>query len=143
MEVVPPPDRLAVNVELVIRRRSAVPAGAPLPGVQGEMTQVVMSTTRKRRRVTAAPVLFLTLRRIESVPLVEVAPGPGVKSRARAQAEVVEPLTAQPGSTSDSLIVALRSTGLDKFSGPGAPSRCGGPTAAVDCVSTNMKSVAL
>src|SRR2546423_14696494 len=117
MEVVPPPDRLAVNVLPVIGRKSAVPEGAG---------KVVMSTMRKRRRVTAAPVLFVTLRRMSSVPKVEVAPEPGVKSRARAQAEVVEPVPAQPASTSDSLIVALRKTGLDKFSGPGAPGCWGG-----------------
>src|ERR687885_604241 len=101
MEVVPPPDRLAVNVLLVIRRRSAVP-------LLSACGAVVMSTTRKRRRVTAPPVLFVTLRRIESVPKVEVLGEPGVVSRARAKAEVVEPKPEQPGSTSDSLIVALR-----------------------------------
>src|SRR2546423_3428804 len=131
MEVVPPPDRFAVNVLPVIGRKSAVPDGAG---------KVVISMMRKRRRVTAAPVLFVTLRRMSSVPKVEVDPEPGVKSRARAQAEVVEPLLVQPGSTSDSLIVALRSTGEDKFSGPGAPSCCGAPVPAVPCVSTNMKS---
>src|SRR2546423_5322701 len=94
----------------VIGRRSAVPAGDE---------NVVMSTMRKRSRVTDCPVVFVNLRRMSSVPLVEVAPGPGVKSRTRFGGLP----TAAAGSIKLALIVALRWIGLDRFSGPGAPSR--------------------
>src|SRR5215218_9752415 len=55
-------------------RSSAVPDGAG---------KVEMSMTRKRRRVTLAPVLFVILRRIESLPKVELFAGSEVKSRTR------------------------------------------------------------
>ena len=38
---------------------------------------------RNRRRVTGAPVVFVTRRRIESVPKVELFAGSDVKSRER------------------------------------------------------------
>src|ERR1043165_5722161 len=107
---------------------------------------------RKRKRVTIAPVLLVNLRRIESVPKVELLPGSVFVSRWRAQAlgckpfgtpfTSTDPLPEQPGSIRPGLIVELRWTGLDRFSGPGAPSRW---PAAVDVafVSTNRKSLAL
>src|SRR5262249_32481026 len=55
-------------------RRSAKPEGAG---------NVVMSMTRKRRRVTAPPVLFTKRRRMSSVPKVELLAGSDVKSRTR------------------------------------------------------------
>src|SRR2546421_6963019 len=51
----------------VIGRRSATPP----PG----LGNVVISTIRKRSRVTLPPVLLVTRRRIESVPKVELLPG--------------------------------------------------------------------
>src|SRR6266545_1770438 len=54
--------------------RSAIPDGAG---------KVVRSITRKRNRVTAAPVLFTNLLRIERVPNVELFAGSLVKSRTR------------------------------------------------------------
>lgn len=58
----------------VSARRSAKPEGAG---------KVVWSTIRKRSLVTGAPVLFTNLRRIESVPKVELFAGSDVKSRMR------------------------------------------------------------
>src|SRR4030095_12891273 len=58
---VPPPVRLTTIVEELSARMSALPP---------EGGSVVTSTTRNRSRVTGAPVLFVNLRRIESVPLV-------------------------------------------------------------------------
>src|SRR5947209_15215639 len=118
--------------EEVRARRSAVPAGT-VPA------KVVMSTMRKRRRVMLAPVLFVTVRRIESVPKVELFGGSEVKSRARL-GELEEPT---PGSRIVSPTKALRWIGPARFSGPGAPS--------VDCrvlmiapfVATKAKSLLL
>src|SRR6476659_2976423 len=55
-------------------RKSAIPLGAG---------NVVTSTTRQRRRVTFPPVLLVTVRRISSVPKVELLGGSEVKSRTR------------------------------------------------------------
>ena len=69
-----------------------------------------MSTARKRKRVTGAPVLFLKVRRMDSVPRVAFVPG--VVSRCRAQvvfeAAPAPLLLAQAMSTRDALMVALR-----------------------------------
>src|ERR1041384_1744785 len=103
---------------------------------------------RKRRRVTAAPVLLVTLRRMESVPKVELLAGSLVVSRWRAQALgwrplgtpliSTGPLPGQPGSMRLPLTVELRWTGLDRFSGPGAPRFCPAP-AGVPLVSAYRK----
>src|SRR5262245_23489972 len=58
----------------VLGRRSAMPDGAG---------NVVRSMTRKRRRVTLPPVLFVIVRRMSSVPNVELFGGSLVKSRTR------------------------------------------------------------
>ena len=58
------------SVEVLVRR-SAKPDGAG---------NVVMSTIRKRSRVTAPPVLLMTRRRMSSVPKVELLAGSEVKS---------------------------------------------------------------
>src|SRR5215813_10312850 len=55
-------------------RRSAIPEGAG---------NVVKSTTRNRSLVTLPPVLLTTVRRISSVPKVELFGGSDVKSRTR------------------------------------------------------------
>src|SRR5262244_2535173 len=55
-------------------RRSAMPEGAG---------NVVRSTTRNRSLVTLPPVLLTTVRRISSVPKVELFGGSEVKSRTR------------------------------------------------------------
>src|SRR3712207_5383185 len=55
-------------------RRSAMPEGAG---------KVVRSLTRKRMRVTLPPVLFVTVRRMSSVPKVELLAGSEVKSLTR------------------------------------------------------------
>src|SRR6185503_20167461 len=55
-------------------RRSAMPLGAG---------NVVKSITRKRRRVTFPPVLFVMVLRMSSVPNVEFCGGLEVKSRTR------------------------------------------------------------
>jgi hypothetical protein len=63
----------------VLGRKSAIPDGAG---------NVVMSITRHRRRVTFPPVLFLTLRRMSSVPNVELFAGSEVKSLTRLGGEL-------------------------------------------------------
>src|SRR5262249_58791809 len=111
-------------------RRSATPA------IDGN---VLMSTIRNRSRVKLRPVLFVHVRRMSYVPNVELLPGSDVTSRsllgaASIGAHVSSRLHASP--------VAVFATGDDRFSGPGAPSRC--PAAVkVPLVSTKMKSVAL
>src|ERR1043165_7681436 len=94
----------------VIARRSAKPGGTG---------KVEISITRKRSRVTGAPVLLTIRRRMSNVPRVEVAALPGVKSRTRVGAAplVAGASSKNPGS------VELRWIGDDKFSGPGAPNR--------------------
>src|SRR5438105_106215 len=130
MSVVPPPERVAFGIVVEVRsRRSAVPEGGDAPPAR-----VVMSTTRKRSWVMGAPVLFVNLRRIESVPSVELFGMSGVGSRKRAQASPGSKLVPeQPASTSEALTCALRWTGLVKLSGPGAP--------CVDAVELNVPPV--
>src|SRR5262249_22825472 len=55
-------------------RRSAMPLGAG---------NVVVSITRKRKRVTALPLLFVIVLRTSNVPKVELLAGSLVKSRTR------------------------------------------------------------
>jgi hypothetical protein len=79
---------------------------------------VVMSTTRKRRRVIGSGVVFLNRRWIESVPKALGTPGSMRPLRTRLGGAV----EAAVGSMSDALTTALRWTGLaGLFSGPGAP----------------------
>src|SRR5690242_4657312 len=110
-------------------RRSAIPEGAG---------KVVRSTTLNRSRVTLPPVLFVTVIRRSSVPKVELFGGSDVKSRTRFGGD------ADPTQVSKLVTAkeALRSIGLERFSGPGAPRRCPAP-ALVAFVSTKTKSAAL
>src|SRR5262245_43175385 len=110
-------------------RRSAMPDGAG---------NVVMSMTRKRSRVMLPPVLLTIVRRISSVPNVELFGGSLVKSRTRFGDAVDATQLSSRFPAND----ALRSIGDERFSGPGAPSRCPAP-ADVPLVSTKMKSAAL
>src|SRR6185369_10554491 len=93
--------------------RSAIPPGTEI---------VLISTMRKRRRVTGAPVLFTKRRRTESVPFVAFG-NCGDRSRTRFGGAGAPMLL----SSSNVRIVLLRLSGLPRFSGPGAPSRwpCG------------------
>src|SRR5215510_315293 len=91
-------------------RRSAIPEGAG---------NVVRSTTRNRSRVTLPPVLLTTVRRISSVPNVELFGGSEVKSRTRFGGDG----DATQISSKFTEKEALRSIGLERFSGPGAPRR--------------------
>ena len=78
--------------------------------------KALISTTRKRNRVTGAPVLLTKRRLIDSVPLIPLVIG--VKSRTRlggAVAPIVE-------STKTAGIDRF-SRGAAKFCGPGAPKR--------------------
>src|SRR5437588_679441 len=94
----------------VLARRSAIePDGGG---------KVVISTMRKRRRVTFEPVLFVTRFRRESVPNCELFAGSDVKSRTRF-GETDEDFVRSSRSKPKRL---LRWIGLDRFSGPGAPS---------------------
>src|SRR2546421_9227757 len=115
----------------VIALRSACPP----PG----LGKVVTSTMRKRSRVTLPPVLFVTRRRIESVPKVELLPGLLVKSLTRF-GETDEDFVL---SRSDTRMVESRRMGEVLFSGPGAPSCCVTPEMKVPCVSANFKSAEL
>src|ERR1043166_948602 len=124
-------ETVAGVVPEVMTRRSAVPSGA---------LKVERSMTRKRRRVTACPVLFVTGRRMESVPK-----GPSVEfgvfcvaSRKRLGGR--DELAA--GSSRESVTASLRWTGEWEFSGPGAPRRAPAPM-SVPVVSTKKKSAAL
>ena len=110
-------------------RRSAVPDGAG---------NVSISATRNRSRVTGAPVLLVQVRRTESVPNVELFGGSDVKSRTT----FGETLSACAGSKGVWEIVDPASIGLERFSGPAAPSRCPAP-AEVPFESTKTKSRAL
>src|SRR6185295_5079496 len=103
-------------------RKSANPLGAG---------KVVMSMTRNLNRVTGAPVLLTTRRRISSVPNVELFAGSDVKSRTRFGAFAA----ATVASISTIGIVVKLTSGDDRFSGPGAPKRCPAP-ADVPFVST-------
>src|SRR5438270_748463 len=84
----------------VTARRSAVPEGAGA---------VETSMMRKRRRVTAWPVLFVTVRRMEIVPKGPSAAlgvfGVGSRKRFGGSAEPAA------GSSSESVTVSLRWTG--------------------------------
>jgi hypothetical protein len=81
---------------------------------------------RKRSRLTLAPVLFVNLRRTVSVPKSQLLGDTpplqtcGVVSRARFGGDE----EATSGSMSEALTFA-RGGGLDRFSGPGAPSADG------------------
>src|ERR1043165_2805235 len=128
---VPVIETVAGDAPEVMTRRSAVPSGA---------LKVERSMTRKRRRVTACPVLFVTVRRMESVPK-----GPSVEfgvfcvaSRKRLGGR--DELAA--GSSRESVTASLRWTGAWEFSGPGAPRRAPAPM-SVPVVSTKKKSAAL
>ncbi len=68
----PPPVNTTPALPEVRGRRSDVPEGAG---------NVVRSMMRKRKRLIVPPVLFVNLRRIESVPNVELLAGSLVKSR--------------------------------------------------------------
>ena len=91
------------------RRSAVVPFGGGY---------VVMVVIGNRNRVTGAPVLFTTRRRIANVPVLELFAGSGVVSRTRFGAREVATVPSRTtiGKTE------LRTTGLPKFSGPGAPS---------------------
>src|SRR5262249_45355448 len=110
-------------------RKSAIPLGAG---------NVVRSMTRKRSRVTLPPVLLTTVRRISSVPKVELLGGSDVKSRTRFGGELEAAQVSNRLTAND----ALRSIGEERFSGPGEPRRWPAP-ADVPFVSTNTKSAAL
>ena len=90
-------------------------------------------------RVTLAPVLFVTLRRMESVPKVELFAGSCVRSRTRF-GETEEDFVL---SRSDTSMVESRLIDEVLFSGPGAPSCCVTPEMKVPCVSANLKSAEL
>ena len=88
--------------------------------------------------MTAPPVLFTNLRRMDSVPKVELFGGSEVKSRTRFGGLIAATFASRKLAT----IKPLRRIGLERFSGPGEPSRCPAP-ADVPLVSTKMKSAAL
>ena len=82
-----------------------------------------MSTMRKRNCVMDAPVEFLNLRRMVSVPSGLFVPV-SLASRTRLGGAVDD----APMSISAVLISALRCTGLLRFSGAGAPSKACSPS---------------
>src|SRR6185295_9606060 len=86
---------------------SAIPPGTEI---------ALISTMRKRKRVTGAPVLFTKRRLIESVPFSAFG-GNGVTSRTRFGAAGAPMLE----SSNKARIVLLRTMGLARFCGPGAP----------------------
>src|SRR6185369_1453316 len=92
----------------VIARRSAVP-----PPGDGK---VVISMIRKRRRVMVAPVVFCTLRLIESTPLGAVG-GAGVNVRSRFGEADCDCVPSSSGTRTPAL---SRRIGDARFSGPGA-----------------------
>ena len=107
-------------------RKSANPDGAG---------KVVMSITLNRNRVIEPPVLFTHLRRMLSVPKVELLAGSLVKSRTRwGEFEL-----ATVASSRFTVTVELRLIGDDRLSGPGAHNLWPAP-AEVPLVSTKMKS---
>ena len=113
-------------------------------GVEGRRRRrakgnVVMSTTRNRRRVMGAPELLVNVLRRSSVPNVELLAGSDVKSRTwfgTANRFTHESRFDASSATPSRTIGELR------FSGPGAPRRWPAP-AEVPLVSTKMKSLAL
>ena len=88
--------------------RSAIPPGAE---------KVVISTMRKRSRVTGNGEVLTIRLRMSSVPNVEVFSGSDVKSRARFGKDEA----ADVPSRFTTGIASFCCIGLDKFSGPGAP----------------------
>jgi hypothetical protein len=105
IETLPPPHGVAsIAVTEVVAARIAVDTSGA--------GDVVTSKIRKRRRVTFPPVLFVNLRRSESVPLLPLP--------VRTPFGAVESETH--GATGEGGIVAARLRGLVRFSGPGAPS---------------------
>ncbi|HEY9282120.1 MAG TPA: hypothetical protein VIP46_01580 [Pyrinomonadaceae bacterium] len=103
--------------------------------------KVVMSTTRKRSRVTVAPVLFVQRRRIRSAPCG--AFGSAVWVRTRAQIESGSVSCPVHAPMKDDLKRALRSAGPERFCGPGAPSCDCAPPTVPPPVETSWKSSAL
>src|SRR5215207_4640599 len=89
--------------------RSAIP-----PGTATEL----ISTMRKRSRVTAPPVLFTKRRPTESVPFAALG-SIGVRSRTRFGGAGPPKFE----SSNNAGIVLLRRIGLARFCGPGAPNR--------------------
>src|SRR6185436_6167470 len=103
--IVPPPQgEVIADVVEVIARKSAVPTGAG---------NVVTSTIRNRRRVTAPPVVLVNLRRSSREPEFPLP----LRTRF-GSAEL-----GTQGATSEAFITEFRCIGLERFSGPGAPSR--------------------
>src|SRR5688572_20584054 len=100
---------LTVTLLDVNALRSAIP-----PGTANEL----ISTSRKRKRVIGPPVLFTKRRLTESVPFVALG-GTAVKSRTRFGDDGA-PIFESSNSVD---IVVLRTIGLPRFCGPGAPSR--------------------
>ena len=76
-------------------------------------------------------MLFVKRRRNVSVPKVDLFPASPVKSRSRLGAAA----GAMQDASSEPLMVSLRRTGLERFSGPGEPSLFPAPM-SVACVST-------
>src|SRR5687768_4938577 len=105
----------------VIGRMSAMPDGAG---------NVVRSKTRKRRRETGAPVLFVIRRRKERVPKVELFAGTQGGTTGFGGAQNAPPSRSRLGasffesvvSISVPLIATSCEMGDERFSGPGAPS---------------------
>src|SRR5215831_4250742 len=110
-------------------RKSATPDAAG---------NVVRSMTVKRRRVMLPPVLLVKVRRMSSVPNVELLGASGVVSRTRFGAA----LATEQVSSRLVAITSLRSIGDDRLRGLAAPRRCPSP-ADVPLESTKIKSVAL
>ena len=69
--------------------------------------------------VTLPPVLFVNVRRMSRVPNVELLAGSDVKSRTRFGG--LAPPTQESRNVAG--MELLRSMGLERFSGPGAPRR--------------------
>src|SRR2546423_455154 len=97
----------AMSFELLARRSA-------WPDTGGEVN-VVISTIRKRNRVTELPVLFVKVRLTDMVPNCELFPGSLMKSRVRfgdAEEETDGSSNAAPNPE-------LRLIALERFSGPG------------------------
>src|SRR5436305_13051388 len=95
--------------------------------------------TRKRRREMKVPVLFVTERRMRSVPCGAHVSGDGLRSRLGGAACEAE------GEVRPKEIVSSWLTGLEVFFGPGAPRTGDGlsPTFVCGVVETSTKSAAL
>ena len=105
----------------VLGLRSAIPDGAG---------KVVMSMTRNLKRVTAAPVVFTTRRRISKVPNVELFAGSEVKSLTRLGGDVAPMVESSNSVPNDD----VRSIGDARFSGPGASQTLTRPGTRAVCV---------